>query len=139
MVAFYSRGALLITFISSKLNNNDLVCWSDTHLLLFLRIFRLKKRTFQLNNAIIHITSNTSQWFSANHIQVFKRFAISSDMKSLKILLWGILVREVYANNKQFNSTGEIKAAILNSWSKTDAKTTSDLVHSINIHILQLI
>ena len=53
--------------------------------------------------------------------------------------LWEILVREIDANNKQFHSTDELKAAILNTWSKTDAKTTNDLEHRMNIHIFQLI
>ena len=90
----------------------------DTHLLPFLRRFRRKKYTFQLDNASIYTSSTTFQWFSANHIQVLKWPACTPDLNP-KENFWGIHVSEVYANNKQFQSSDELKAAILNIWSKT--------------------
>ena len=93
-----------------------------------------QKYAFQLDNASIHISFTISQWFSTNHIQLLKRTARSPDLNPTENL-WGIFVREIYDNNKQFHSTDELKAAILNVCSKFDEKTTSDYVHNMNIHI----
>ena len=123
---FCSRRTFPLSFTSSK---TSLVL--DTHLLPFLRRFCCKKYISQLDNAIIHTNSTTSQCFSANYIQVLKWPACLPDLNPTKSL-WGILVRKMYANNKKFYSTDELKALILNVWSKTDAKLTSHLVHSIN-------
>ena len=116
--AFYSRGTLPFSFTSSKMNRNYFFSMLDTHLLLFLRRFCRKKYTFQLDNASIYTSSTTFQWFSANHIQVLKWPACTPDLNP-KENFWGIHVSEVYANNKQFQSSDELKAAILNIWSKT--------------------
>lgn len=136
--AFCSRGTLPVSFTSSKMNSNDFISVLDTNLLPFIRRFRRKKYTFQLDNASIHTSSTTSRWFSAKHIQVLEWPACSPDLNPMENL-WGMLVREIYANNKQFQSKDELKTAILNAWSKIDAKTTSNLVQSMNNRIFQLI
>ena len=53
--------------------------------------------------------------------------------------LWGIHIHEIYANYKQFHSTDQLKAAILNIWFKIDAKITRNLGYSMNNQIFQLI
>ena len=119
------------------MNSNNFVSVLDTHLLPFLR-FCWKKYTFQLDNASTHTSSSTSQWFSANHIEVLKWPACSPDMNPMESL-WGIRVLEIYANYKHFHSTGQLKAAILNVWSKIDAKTARNHLHSMNNRIFQFI
>ena len=134
--AFCNWGTLLLSFTSSKMNSNDFVSVLNTHLLPFLR-FRRKKYIFQLDNASIYTSSSTSQCFSANHIEVVKWPACLPDLNPMENL-YGIRVREIYANNKQFHSTYPLKAAILNVWSKTEAKTTRNIAHSMNNRIFQL-
>ena len=58
--AFCSRRILPLSFTSSKMNSNDFVSVLDTHLFSFLKCFRRKKYIFQLDNAIIYISSTTS-------------------------------------------------------------------------------
>ena len=115
------------------MNSNDFVSVLDIHLLPFLR-FRRKKYFFHLDNASIHTSSEISQWFSANHIEVLKWPACSPDLNLMESL-WGIRVREMYPNYKQFHSTDQLKTAIVNVWFKNDAKTTRNLVHSMNNRI----
>ena len=120
------------------MNSNDFVSVLDTHLLPFLKRFRCKNYIFQLDNASIHTSSSISQCFSANHTKVLKWPTCSPDLNSLESL-WGVRVHEIYAKYKQFYSIDQLKAAILNVWSKIDAKTTRSLVHSMNNRIFQLI
>ena len=121
-----------------KMNSKEFVSMLDAHSLPFLRKFRRKKYAFQPDNASIHVSSSTSQWFLANHIEELKRPACSPYLNPVESLQ-GIRARELHANNKQVYPTGQLKAAISNVWSKIDEKNTRNTVHNINNRIFQLI
>ena len=112
--AFCSRGTLPVSFTSSKMESDDFISVLDTNLFPFIRRFRPKKYTFQLDNASIHTSSATSRWFSEKHIEVLEGPSCSPDFNPMQNL-WGILARGIYANNKQFQSKDELKTAILNA------------------------
>ena len=80
-----------------KDNSNVFISVLDIHLLPFLRIFCQKKYTFPLDSASIYTSSSASQLFSVNHIQVLKWPTSLPDLNPMEIL-WGMLVREIYAS-----------------------------------------
>ena len=75
--------------------------------------------------------------YLTNHIEV-KWPACSPDLNLMESL-WGIRVCEIHTDYKQFHSTYQLKAAILNVWSKIYANATRNLLHSMNNLIFQLI
>ena len=69
----------LFHFIKINSNKTHIYCH-------FLKNVVEKKYTFQLDNASIHISSPTSQWFSANHIEVLKWSGCLTDLNPTEIL-----------------------------------------------------
>jgi transposase len=53
--------------------------------------------------------------------------------------LWGILVRRVYKNGRQYNSVSELKAAIRNEWSKIGLETLRNLINSVPNRVFEVI
>ena len=52
---------------------------------------------------------------------------------------WGILARRVYANNRQYKTVAELKAAVIDAWNELDMNLINRLVESIPNRLFQLI
>ena len=103
--AFCSKGILEMQFVSSKMS-----------LVSFLRRYRQSKMIFQQDNARIHVSKETNAWLKDSKIDVLDWPACSLDLNPMKNL-WAILVRDIYAENKQYNTVQELKTAIVSAWS----------------------
>ncbi|KIH48303.1 hypothetical protein ANCDUO_21629 [Ancylostoma duodenale] len=53
--------------------------------------------------------------------------------------MWGIIVRHVHRNNKQYNTVNDLKAAILEAWDQVDDNTIQNLVKGMPRRIFQVI
>ncbi|EYC19528.1 hypothetical protein Y032_0024g916 [Ancylostoma ceylanicum] len=53
--------------------------------------------------------------------------------------MWGIIVRQVYRNNKQYNTLDSLKAAIQEAWDQIDSTTAQNLVRSTPQRIFEII
>ena len=53
--------------------------------------------------------------------------------------VWGILVRRVYAENKQYETVGELKNEILKIWSEIGGDIRKNLIESMPKRIFELI
>ncbi|RCN43590.1 hypothetical protein ANCCAN_10433 [Ancylostoma caninum] len=51
----------------------------------------------------------------------------------------GIIVRQVYRNNKQYNTVESLKTAILEAWDQIDDATVAKLVGSMPNRIFEII
>ena len=90
-----------------------------THLLPFCKRNRCGRLLFQQDNAPIHILDSTKAWFQANNIGVLKWPPKSPDMNPVENL-WGILVRKIYENGKQYSTVEELKNVNEAAWSSID-------------------
>ncbi len=70
---------------------------------------------FQHVNASIHKAKSTIEWLKSKKYRIFPWPARSPDMNIIENL-WGIMVRKIYANGKQFNSIQDLEKAILDCW-----------------------
>jgi transposase len=136
--AFSGLGTLQLQFVSSRMDSKEYQEVLQLSLIPFLRRFRRLNPTFQQDNASIHSSKATKEWLANNHINAMDWPACSPDVNPMENL-WGILVREVYANHRQYQNTEELKDAILNAWANLDQNLLNNLVNSMPRRIFDII
>lgn len=70
---------------------------------------------YQQDNASIHISKSTWEWFNYNGMNTMGWPAVSPDVNSMENL-WGILARAIYTNGIQYTNKEDLKAAIISAW-----------------------
>lgn len=136
--AFCSRGTLDLAFVSSKMNSIEYQQVLQTNLLPFTRRFRHQKFIYQQDNATVHVSASTKAWLSSKKIDVMDWAPCSPDLNPMENI-WGLLVRRIYQNNKQFQSVRELKSAILEAWQNIDVVCITNLIESMPNRIFSVI
>jgi hypothetical protein len=136
--AFCFYGVLPLAFPSSRMNSQEYQQVLQEHLIPFHRNSRRILYTFQQDNASVHVSTSTMEWFRNKNIPLMQWPACSPDCNPIENL-WGILVRRVYANNRQFHSVPQLKAAILTAWNEIGQNTLQSLVNSMPERIFEVI
>ena len=90
------------------------------------------------DNAPIHVSRSTKAWLRRKNIPLLDWPANSPDLNPMENL-WGILVRRIYAENKQYQSVGELKMAIVAAWQSVEQEVIDNLVLSMDNRIFQVI
>lgn len=136
-VAFCWDGKLELQFTSKKIKSSDYCQVLRMSLLPFLRRFCRKKFVYQQDNASIHISRETTEWLNANKIEILE-WPASPDLSPTENL-WGIIVRRIYAHNRQFQSVDELKQAIVEAYEGIEEEIIKNLINSMTNRIFQLI
>lgn len=136
--AFSALGCLELQFTTTRMNSQEYIDVLQKSLVPFLKRNRQKKIVFQQDNARIHVSRETMDWFSSNKINVMDWPACSPDLNPIENL-WGIMVRRVYENNRHFETTDELKAAIKETWNSIDRALFQSLAESMNNRIFEVI
>ena len=97
-----------------------------------------KNWMYQQDNATIHVSKSSKEWFTKNKIQLLDWPANSPDLNIMENI-WGILVRDVFKNGRQFSSISEIKKQLINSWAQISNNMLTNLVDSMKDRIFSLI
>ncbi len=100
---FSFKGKTQIIFLNGRQKAADYIRVLAEHLLPIGEEIDSRNRIFQQDNAPIHTAGLTKTWFRDNPVVVLNRPSRSPDMNPIENL-WGILVRRVYANGRQFDS-----------------------------------
>jgi hypothetical protein len=93
---------------------------------------------FQQDNATIHVSRESKQWFESKEIDLLDWPPCSPDMNPIENL-WGILARKVYANRRQFKTVQELEVTIRNAWREIRISTLESLVNSMPNRIYEVI
>lgn len=93
---------------------------------------------FQQDNAPIHVSAFSNNWFADNSISKLNWPARSPDLNLVENV-WAQMTRDVYANCAQYNSRPELKSAIMKSWKRIDQKYIQNLYKSIHKRLLDVI
>ena len=97
--AFSSSGNLELYFSSNRMNNLDYQSVLSDGLLPYIAENSDKNLIFEQDNAAIHVSGSTRQWFDHQNIKF-----LDWPTRSPYMMLWRLLVRQVYAVNKHYES-----------------------------------
>lgn len=136
--AFSSKGRLNLAFPSCRMNSKEYTDVLQACLLPFKRKYRRTKFIFQQDNAAIHSSRETMEWFQSHKVEVLEWPARSPDLNPIENV-WGCLVREIYKNNKQYDSVTELKVAVSEAWEDLDQILLNNLINSMPSRIFEVV
>ena len=147
--AFTSTGRVKLAFVPKKMDSNQYQFVLRRCLLPFYRRHPQRRHfEFMQDNAPIHVSrtrrirgavrEGTIDWLNRHNIAVLEWPPNSPDLNPTENL-WGILVRRVYHENKQYQTVQELKEAIVKAWQEVDQETIDNLVLSMDARIFQVI
>lgn len=128
--AFSGFGKCQLAIVSHKMNSVDYQNVFEIHLRPHFHQFQAAKLIFMQDNAVIHRSKSTKEWLQTAKIPTLKWPAISPDLNPIENV-WGILVRDVYDNARQYTTTKELETAILAAWDRLTMDTLENLIRSM--------
>ncbi|PIC31735.1 hypothetical protein B9Z55_012331 [Caenorhabditis nigoni] len=128
--AFSSAGTVDLAFLSFRMNSTDYQDAMTAKLIPYLRRFHRRQLTYQQDNASIHASRSTLDWFKSKKIKVMDWPACSPDLNPMENV-WAELVRVVYGQGKQYQTVSELQTAIVDAWKNLKKPYLQKLVFSL--------
>jgi len=136
--AFSDKGKLPLCFIGNRMDSMAYNKLLSDNLLPYVEEFFDAGFIFQQDNASIHVSKRSREWFTENSIPLLDWPACSPDCNPMENL-WGILASKVYESGRQFQSILELKHCIQESWDEIDTGIPQRLVDSMPNRIFEVI
>jgi transposase len=136
--AFSCAGTLPLAWITSTMKSQDYVDMLETSLVEHAEHLMGPEFIFQHDNAAVHTSKLTKNWFIEKDIEVFEWPSISPDMNPIENL-WGIVASKVYGHGRQFVTVESLKKAIQEAWMKIKSETIQKLISSMPRRLLSII
>jgi len=136
--AFSSWSTLDLEFTSHHIDSSEYQGILSSRLIPFLQKYRRRGLVFQQDNASVHKSKTTLGWFQRHKVTVMEWPACSPDLNPMENL-WGILVRRVYANHRQYQAQDDLKSAILEAWRELSVDLLQTLINSMPDRIYKVI
>jgi hypothetical protein len=136
--AFCSDQMLHLAVTSTRMNSVEYTSVLESHLLPFFDGRNLAEWTYQQDNAAIHTSRLTKGWLLERGVNVLDWPSCSPDLNPIENV-WGILVRCVYADNRQFQNVADLRAAVMDAWDQISHDTRKKLVGTMQNRIFELI
>ena len=97
-----------LVFVEGRMNSNSYLTMLEANLVPFLQKYWRLKFIFQQDNASIHVSSASKQWFTAKKIDLLDWPAKSPDLNIIENV-WSLLAKDVYDNSRQFDNISNLK------------------------------
>lgn len=135
---FGAHGKCNVAILTGKVNALKYQNALEHHFLPFKNNLNGKEVVFQQDNASVHTAKTTKQWLTDHHIAQLPWPSKSPDLNPMENV-WGIIVRRVYADGKQYGTAEELKAAIIQAWNSVTMETLNHFVNSMPDRIFSVI
>jgi hypothetical protein len=135
---FNASGKLILAFVPGRMNSEVYQNVLDACLVPWLEDNDDGTLIFMHDNAPIHRSRSTTAWLADRNIPTFQHPARSPELNPIENI-WGILVRRVYAENRVYATTGQLRAAIQAAWDNLEQEVIDNLVESMKNRIFSLI
>lgn len=140
--AFSSHGKSRLCFVNGRLDSVAYQEVLENFLLPYMEETNVPNLRFQQDNAPIHVShrrpGNTMEWFRDHEMVPLPWPACSPDCNPIENL-WGIMVRHVYHNARQFQTVNELKTAIQEAWDSIEPPLLQKLSNSMPNRIAKLL
>jgi len=127
-----------IVFISGRMNSAAYQDMLQTNLLPFAQHIPTESWVYQQDNASIHRSASTLQWLESKNVNLLDWPSRSPDINPIENL-WGLLVRKVYKNGTQFETSDSLKVAITAAWAEITIEDRKALIESMEQRIFDVI
>lgn len=136
--AFGVGGRTQLMIVSGRINSDQYQALLSEALLPAGAMIGGPMWMFQQDNAPIHVSHSTKAWLQDKGVRALAWPALSPDLNPIENL-WGIMVRRVYANGRQFDNVQQLKQAILAAWESIDEALRLSLVSSMHSRCVEVI
>jgi transposase len=124
-----------LKFLDGRQGSADYVSTLESHLIPFIDV---ENEIFQQDNAPIHTSGVTMEWFRSKNINVMPWPALSPDLNPIENV-WGMMTQQVYRNGTQYQSIHSLKQAILKAWDSIDPNILKKLSHGMKKRCIKVI
>jgi hypothetical protein len=128
--AFSARGKSPLVVLTGRQNSDDYVHTVSEFLLPFAHLNYGTEFIYQQDNASIHVSARSMEFFDEQAVNVLDWPSKSPDLNPIENL-WSIMSRRVYANGKQFERVPDLKAALFEAWEAIPIAMLESLISSM--------
>lgn len=136
--AFTKGGTLNLAFPTTRMNTREYLDVLESRLLPFLNENNQNRFIFQQDNARIHVSREAMAFFRDENIDLLEWPACSPDMNPIENL-WGVVVRRLYQDNKQYATVNELKHSLEEVWRNLEPEILVNFVNSMRSRVFELI
>ena len=128
--AFAGTKRCELVTMEGKQNQDKYINTLESCLLPFVEQDLGPSYVFMEDGAAVHRAQRVYQLFDEEEILVMDWPAKSPDLNPIENL-WGILARQVYANQRQFSNVNDLVSCVLEAWDAIPEQTLQNLVSSM--------
>ena len=136
--AFSSFGTTTLALIRGRMDSRHYQEVLRDHLLPYIHRWPNIEFLFVQDNAPIHVSRSTREWFDTQNVPLLPWPPIFCDCNPIENL-WGDLSRVVYADGKQFDSVEALSNAIVCAWNSIPQSRLENLINSMPNRLAQVI
>lgn len=127
---FSARDLTNLVLPLGRVNSAMYLKMMQRQLLPYMEQFSSVYFMFMQDSASFHTAKDTKKFLKSKNIRLMKWLSRSPDLNPMENV-WGMMVREVYAEHKQYNNVSELKEAILKAWNNIDVPYLQTLIRSM--------
>lgn len=135
---FSAVGKTELAVLVGKQNSEHYVYTMSEYLLPFAHRNYGTDFLYQQDNASIHTSSTSVEFFAEHGVSVLDWPARSPDLNPIENV-WAIMSREVYQNGKQYDSVSTLTKAVIEAWKNIQQVTLTTLIESMPRRCIEVI